>query len=829
MYVCISGKASYSLIKINFIFVLEIQFGFSDLQFTREQGIETIAFEATEDEASLIATLKMAKKEGLRTYILTSSAVSVSHVMKQADIMQLTTGNFHWYIPNVFVDPESFPDIAKKGLRLTSLTSPVITPLVRRLMLSYGPTTMTQEEQQRRIYDDVIRGLTRLAVDVIAKSCQNRKPECTVIEENCRPLPNDIDLTEYTSDTATGSANLYGTRSFFLEITPRIQEAVYYPDVELVSQSCSNFKWPQYLKDEIAGISGRVTDLSPMSINYNASVDVCRYKSTYKWAFENDSCSYNLVAGMQIEQANIVLVQEYSRSNDKLPVTVGVYNWDKTGEFNPLYHPFTLEDIKLPERQIRVCAVWRKPWLSWKEIKGETKFEGFLYDVIEELSKHLNFTYDIIMHPYFAAKQTATEDEIERMIYEIFQNGTCDFFLYTKSLRGGSLGQSDTADASLAYQHPSMYLLTKRSEKTESISIWQFMTPFREESWLCLWSSYILISLLMAWINKNNPFEYQKIAPSFGPNSSPADHLGVLNSLWFTFSSIVQQGVDIVPRSRAAKTLTGAWWFFGLTIITAYTANMTLFMTQGNKGGIKTLDALSSQIEFAYGILEGDPILTLFLPHAKERPYSVIYNYFKRNWNTSVFATQDEAFAEIQKGNFYLLSSFESTVDALSTSCSFDKVGTGFYQYQFALPFPKGSLLLPVFNDCIARLRDIGILTTLEEKWFSIETKCEQDGSSKTLENQLDIKAFTGMYVFLLLGCGIGGIFCLIETGYVSFGGIRGLYGNARFYEFQENRREHRKTLDQLEKEFEGWEGGWDVWKFREWSNDGDHNALKGG
>lgn len=38
-------------------------------------------------------------------------------------------------------------------------------------------------------------------------------------------------------------------------------------------------------------------------------------------------------------------------------------------------------------------------------------------------------------------------------------------------------------------------------------------------------------------------------------------------------------------------------------------------------GGIETLEALASQQEFEYGIMENSAMLNLFLPDAKDNPY----------------------------------------------------------------------------------------------------------------------------------------------------------------------------------------------------------------
>nr|CAB3250886.1 glutamate receptor ionotropic, kainate 1-like [Phallusia mammillata] len=857
------------------------------MQYASEQGIEIIAYEANGNEESLVKTMKLARKEGLRAYILSSPTISAKRIIQIAQKKQLATANFHWFIPNVFVDPDEFLDISRSGVRMTFLSSPVITPLVRGLMTKYAASGINVTSDI--VYNDVIKALARLAVENLFQACQLKN--CGAMDESgqklCAPLPHEINYSLVTPRTNSRS---FEKRSVPAEPTQTVppsdacevnmgrdtvcqriskiltqgepytsmEERKHLVQVEslqtLVARvadqdkrqrskrqvsdfqdsdfiKCPTFKWPTTMSSYITGSAEETT----LALQYESNAGLCANAPTYyEWIYKEGSYSKDFLRHTEITHANSILITEViSRSKSKKTeeiIIAGVFNGNQAS-LNITYSPFSVTDIQLPQRPLLVCAVWQPPWLSWESDPktGELIFEGYLFEVLTHLSTSMNFTYEMVMHPDFNSQHRLTAEELEAAMYNMFENDSCDFFLHTKSIRGGRMGRAETVDLSLALQQPSMFLLTQRLEKTQSIDIWQFMTPFHEESWIYLWSCFILVSLFLAWINTKNPYEYLKIAASFGPDSEPSDHLGVLNSLWFNFSSIVQQGVDIVPRSKAAKMLTGTWWFFGLTIITAYTANMTLFMTQGNKGGIETLDELASQKEFAYGIMYDNPMLTLFLPDAKERPYTLLYNYLKKEWNGSVFYSHQDAFDKILAGNFYLMASFETAVEALATSCQFDKVGSGFYQYQFALPFPKGSLVIPLFNDHIAKLRDRGTLSMLEEKWFSLESACEDTNVAKTLENQLDIKAFIGMYVFLIIGCSIGVFICIAEIAWVRFGGVSGMVGKARKYEFKENRRENRKTLDLLEDEFTKWEGGWEVWKFKEWSNHGNPNALDPG
>uniref|UniRef100_A0A1I8GKX2 Glutamate receptor n=1 Tax=Macrostomum lignano TaxID=282301 RepID=A0A1I8GKX2_9PLAT len=53
----------------------------------------------------------------------------------------------------------------------------------------------------------------------------------------------------------------------------------------------------------------------------------------------------------------------------------------------------------------------------------------------------------------------------------------------------------------------------------------------------------------------------------------------LFNSLWFALASIVNQSVDISPRSSGARLVTSVWWFFTLIMIADYTAILAASLT----------------------------------------------------------------------------------------------------------------------------------------------------------------------------------------------------------------------------------------------------------
>lgn len=92
-----------------------------------------------------------------------------------------------------------------------------------------------------------------------------------------------------------------------------------------------------------------------------------------------------------------------------------------------------------------------------------------------------------------------------------------------------------------------------------------------------------------------------------------ANSFSVANSLWFTLGSLMQQGMDLTPRSLSGRVVGGAWWFFSLILISSYTANLAAHLTVERMiTPIKSADELSQQTEIEYGALSGGTTVAFF-------------------------------------------------------------------------------------------------------------------------------------------------------------------------------------------------------------------------
>ncbi|XP_078493260.1 uncharacterized protein LOC100177658 isoform X2 [Ciona intestinalis] len=482
------------------------------------------------------------------------------------------------------------------------------------------------------------------------------------------------------------------------------------------------------------------------------SFDPCPFLSRFVWGY-NHSNNDDLVKNLDIADSNSIYTIEHvhGASHGAGPVhqLLAVGGWNGARSYIGVTYPkFAVEAVNLPKRDLVLGVVWNPPWLSWEVEDGlpvPGSYKGYLYDVITKLSDLMGFTF--VIHNDTAVKFgkdfNDTDEVLEYEMNKLFEDDICDIFLYDMSIYGGRLLRSDTVSITSSFMTSRLYFLTQRVEKNHAVSIWQFLAPFQDVSWVVLWTSLVAVCLLMTYINKRNPYEFKRAARDLPVGSKHSDHLGFLHSMWFNFASLVEQSSQLLPKSASLKLLAGTWWFYVMLVVAAYTANMISFMTQVNSGGITTLTQLASQSEVKYGFVDGNPMLTKFLPRAKESPYSLMWDYVKKNPDTSVLDNLETGLSKVRMGDYILIASYKDVVNSIAESCVFDKVGAGFYPIQSGLPVRRGMIFLPAFNDHIAKLRDTGILHDLELKWFAnIESHCELAGQQTTIGDggQLDLK-----------------------------------------------------------------------------------------
>ena len=118
-----------------------------------------------------------------------------------------------------------------------------------------------------------------------------------------------------------------------------------------------------------------------------------------------------------------------------------------------------------------------------------------------------------------------------------------------------ALTLSEVREKAVDFSVPFMHytddiLLKKRSSDEGDTFNTQFMQPFHEEVWLATLVTLVVISVSTFALNYFSPYGYKD---KNGQGTS--EDFSFINSVWFTWSCMLQQGAETQPRSLSGTAL----------------------------------------------------------------------------------------------------------------------------------------------------------------------------------------------------------------------------------------------------------------------------------
>merc|ERR1711881_324994 len=115
-------------------------------------------------------------------------------------------------------------------------------------------------------------------------------------------------------------------------------------------------------------------------------------------------------------------------------------------------------------------------------------------------------------------------------------------------------------------------------------------------------TAYLGVSVLLFILARFSPYEWDNPHPCRTDQDILVNDFSLVNSMWFTIGSLMQQGSDLSPKAISTRMVAGMWWFFTLIMISSYTANLAAFLTAAKMDTpINSADDLAKQTKIKYG------------------------------------------------------------------------------------------------------------------------------------------------------------------------------------------------------------------------------------
>uniref|UniRef100_A0A183EB71 Glutamate receptor n=1 Tax=Gongylonema pulchrum TaxID=637853 RepID=A0A183EB71_9BILA len=198
---------------------------------------------------------------------------------------------------------------------------------------------------------------------------------------------------------------------------------------------------------------------------------------------------------------------------------------------------------------MRIVTVLVKPFVMLKRvIPGEPKrigndrFEGYCVDLIKLLATNISGfgSYEIFIADGNKYGQRQDDGSWDGMIGYLLNEA----YMQTADVAVAPLTINQARERVVDFSKPFMTtgisIMIKKPEKQE-FNVFSFMQPLGTNIWFLILCSYVGVSLTIFLVSSFSPYETRTQAEL-------PTRLSLYNSLWFTLSSFMQQGTDILPR-----------------------------------------------------------------------------------------------------------------------------------------------------------------------------------------------------------------------------------------------------------------------------------------
>uniref|UniRef100_A0A914H070 Uncharacterized protein n=1 Tax=Globodera rostochiensis TaxID=31243 RepID=A0A914H070_GLORO len=400
----------------------------------------------------------------------------------------------------------------------------------------------------------------------------------------------------------------------------------------------------------------------------------------------------------------------------------------------------------------------------------QQQFEGFCIDLLKEMAKLLNFTYDIEV---VDDGTYGVEDEYGRWngIIGVLQRHEADLSVSAVTI---TYSRVSVIDFTLPFMHLGIAILMRRNVADETersggtatggSNLFTFMEPLSFSVWIALAIAYASVAGTMWILAKCSPYEwYEDVTrrdkrrrswrrDGSRRNEPPKDSRGsvsgigqekafigtihhknqfnILNSLWFAVGSLMQQGSDVIPRAAATRTVAVIWWLFTLILISSYTAQLAAFLTvERMSTPVESSADLAAQQRIKFGTLSNGSTMEFFR-ESRIPIYERMWSIMQSTTPTVFVNSSREGIARVKAGNYAYMMESTMLEYWIGEDCQLQTIGGLLDSKGYGIALPKGSPLRDIFSRAVLQLQERTIVEALKNKWWKSQHRPRTETSA---------------------------------------------------------------------------------------------------
>ncbi|XP_013138166.1 PREDICTED: glutamate receptor ionotropic, kainate 2 isoform X4 [Papilio polytes] len=423
----------------------------------------------------------------------------------------------------------------------------------------------------------------------------------------------------------------------------------------------------------------------------------------------------------------------------------------------------------LQNKTLVVTTILSAPYCMRKEASekliGNAQFEGYAIDLIHEISKVLGFNYTFKLAPdgRYGSYNRETK-EWDGMIRELLEQ-RADVAIADLTI---TYDREQVVDFTMPFMNLGISVLYRKPIK-QPPNLFSFLSPLSLDVWIYMATAYLGVSVLLFILARFSPYEWDSPGNCIDEPQVLENQFTLLNSLWFTIGSLMQQGSDIAPKAVSTRMVAGMWWFFTLIMISSYTANLAAFLTvERMDSPIESAEDLAKQTKIKYGALKGGSTAAFF----RDSNFST----YQRMWSfmesarPSVFTSSNKEGEERVmrgKGSYAYLMESTTIEYVVERNCDLTQVGGMLDSKGYGIAMPPNSPYRTAISGAVLKLQEEGKLHILKTKWWKEKRgggSCRDETSkSSSTANELGLANVGGVFVVLMGGMGVACVIAVCE------------------------------------------------------------------
>ncbi|KAF4527747.1 hypothetical protein B566_EDAN014957 [Ephemera danica] len=426
----------------------------------------------------------------------------------------------------------------------------------------------------------------------------------------------------------------------------------------------------------------------------------------------------------------------------------------------------------MANKTFKIYSLLGAPFLmkvqSNQTLTGNARFKGFSLDLIEEISKIRKFKYEFELEPDNRYgnydRNTKQWDGLVKQILE----RKADFAICDLTI---TYDRERAVDFTMPFMNLGISILFSKPVKTPP-SLFSFLSPLSVDVWIYMATAYLGVSLVLymmaRYANSSNPHPC---------NRNPEElesQFKLLNAMWFTIGSLMQQGCDFLPKLSPYEWISThpcksepEEYENNLTLSNLIWHNCGSIMQQGSDIA-PNADDLAKQTKIKYGAVRGGSTAAFFRD-SNFTTYQRMWS-FMESTRPSVFTDSNlEGVERVRKSKRTYAFLMESTNIEYNTErkCDLTRVGGLLDSKGYGIAMPRNSPYRTLMSEAVLLLQESGKLNELKNLWWSDERngggQCKVTKAAATAGPELGIANVGGVFVVLLAGLALACVVGVLE------------------------------------------------------------------